>query len=108
MRSREAMSDTRYRQFSDADSRAANRELSDLVTRGVAEMLGGGATPITCSQPAPYTTVSVPAAVASPQIGDRRPEIRRLLEQHEQLSRAELLLQPGLGPTPCSRLGASD
>jgi ATP-dependent DNA helicase RecG len=101
MRSGEAMSNSRYRQISDADSRVASRELSDLVTRGLAEVTGAGR----------YTEYLLAARASSaalgdgipPQRNDRRHEIRRLLEQHGQLSRAELQLQLGLSQTIVSR-----
>jgi hypothetical protein len=42
MKAGEVMSNARYRQISDADSRVASRELADLVNRKLAEAVGGG------------------------------------------------------------------
>jgi len=104
MKAGEVMSNTRYRQISDADSRVATRELTDLVTRGLAEVVGGGG----------YTEY-VLAALARPpdaltglqsgggERADRRPEIRQLLGQRGEMSRAALQAELGLGQPIVSR-----
>jgi len=104
MKAGEAMSNARYRQVSNMDSRLATRELSDLVSRGLAEVVGGGG----------YTEYVLTRRTSSPQAqptvqprrgdrADRRPEIRRLLKQHGEMSRAALQAELGLGQPIVSR-----
>ena len=104
MKAGEVISNARYRQIGDADSRVATRELTDLVNRGLAEVVGGGG----------YTEYILPLLVgqANTEAGakagpgeraDRRPEIRRLLGQRGEMSRAALQAELGLGQPIVSR-----
>ncbi|MBS0420171.1 MAG: putative DNA binding domain-containing protein [Proteobacteria bacterium] len=104
MKAGEAMSNVRYRQISDADSRVATRELADLVNRGLAEVVGGGR----------YTEYVLASLVGQADTkpgersergerADRRPEIRQLLAGRGEMSRAALQAELGLGQSIVSR-----
>ena len=104
MKAGEVMSNARYRQIGDADSRVATRDLADLVNRGLAEVVGGGGyteyvlAKLARQVGAPLVTQSATAARA-----DRRPEIRRLLGERGEMSRAALQAELGLGQPIVSR-----
>ena len=104
MKAGEVMSNARYRQISDADSRVATRELADLVRRGLAEVVGGGGyteyvlAALTRPADAPPVVQS-----ARREKMDRRPQIRRLLGQRGEMSRAELQAELRLGQPIVSR-----
>jgi len=104
MKAGEVMNNARYRQISDTDSRVATRELADLVSRGLAEVVGGGgyteyvlATGVRAADTPPI------ARVGGGERADRRPQIRRLLEQRGEMSRAALQAELGLGQPIVSR-----
>lgn len=64
MKAGEVMSNARYRQISDTDSRVATRELADLVSRKLAEVVGGGG--YTCEARRPHAeSIRSPCGAAS-------------------------------------------
>jgi ATP-dependent DNA helicase RecG len=98
------MNNARYRQISDTDSRVATRELTDLVSRGLAEVVGGGR----CTEYVLATLARPSDARATAQFGrgeraDRRSEILQLLGQRGEMSRAALQAELGLGQPIVSR-----
>ena len=104
MRAGEVMNNARYRQISDTDSRVATRELTDLVSRGLAEVVGGGR----CTEYVLATLARPSDARAAAQFGrgeraDRRSEILQLLGQRGEMSRAALQAELGLGQPIVSR-----
>ena len=104
MKAGETMNNTRYRQIADADSRVATRELSDLVSRGLAEAIGGGGyTEYVLATPAQPPGAQPAVRSVRSERADRRPEIRRLLGQHGEMSRAALQTELGLGQPIVSR-----
>ena len=104
MKAGEVMSNARYRQISDTDSRVATRELADLVSRKLAEVVGGGGyTEYVLATPAKQGDTQSVAQSAHGERADRRPEIRRLLGQSGEMSRAALQAQLGLGQPIVSR-----
>ena len=104
MKAGEVMSNARYRQISDADSRVATRELADLVNRKLAEVVGGGGyTEYVLATPAKQADTQSAAQSAHGERADRRPEIRRLLGQSGEMSRAALQAKLGLGQPIVSR-----
>jgi ATP-dependent DNA helicase RecG len=104
MKAGEVMSNARYRQISDADSRVATRELTDLVNRKLAEVVGGGGyTEYVLATTAKQADTQSAAQSAHGERADRRPEIRRLLGQSGEMSRAALQAKLGLGQPIVSR-----
>jgi ATP-dependent DNA helicase RecG len=100
----EVMNNARYRQISDADSRVATRELTDLVSRGLAEAVGGGGyTEYVLATSARPSDARAAAQSGHSERADRRPEIRRLLGQRGEMSRAALQAELGLGQPIVSR-----
>lgn len=104
MKAGEVMSNARYRQISDADSRVATRELADLVKRGLAEVVGGGGyTEYVLATPTRISDARPVVQSGRGERADRRPEIRRLLAQRGEMSRAALQVELGLGQPVVSR-----
>lgn len=94
MRSGEEMTNERFRQVSGVDSRVATRELAELVENGLITPAGGGRwrSYILNSREEAALPDSTRRARA-----DRRPEIRRLLAERGELSRAEIQQLVNLG-----------
>ena len=104
MKAGEVMSNARYRQISDADSRVATRELTDLVSRRLAEVVGGGGyTEYILAAPARQSDERAAAQSGRGERADRRPEIRQLLGERGEMSRAALQAELGLGQPIVSR-----
>lgn len=105
MKAGEVMNNARYRQISDADSRVATRELTDLVNRGLAEVVGGGGHTeyVLATRGRPADTPTGLPSEGGGERADRRPEIRRLLGQRGEMSRAALQAELGLGQPIVSR-----
>jgi ATP-dependent DNA helicase RecG len=104
MKAGEVMSNARYRQISDADSRVATRELTDLVNRKLAEVVGGGGyTEYVLTAPVKQADAQSVAQSGQGERADRRPEICRLLGQNGEMSRAALQAKLGLGQSIVSR-----
>jgi ATP-dependent DNA helicase RecG len=103
MKTGESLSNARYRQLGGADSRVASRELADLVARRLVDMGGGGR----------YTAYSLASASEESSFktkdnnvrskADRRPQIRALLEQKGEISRADMQTELGLRQAIVSR-----
>ena len=115
MRNGETLTNLRYRQVNGSDNRVATRELSNLVSRGLAQMLGTGRFATYSLPPIPRgrttgvaerrNTVGYTVTVRAPrqQRADRRPAIRELLRARGLMSRAEIGYALGLTQGPVSR-----